>query len=628
MYFNGSFKRAEHPMSSVKTYGKMLAYVRPYLHLFILSALLSLLIVSLDGLSIWFLSSLPQTLFNPTAMHLDKPVLTFQTVNLWLKYWTYKAVVGKDQQRTLFFVCALILFTYTFKNVFSYVGRLLAQLLNQSIVRDLRNTCFRHILLLPVGYHDRNRSGNLVSLVVNDITQINYSLTNTLSSLVMEPLRLISFIGILFVINYKLTILVFAIYPLLVYLIGQIGKSVRRRARRELESFSGMLSVLTETIAGVRAVKMFNMNEVENAKFRNENETYAQRALKSVATQAILSPMTETLGVLVTVTLIWYGGREALFGHSAFTAEDFFRFIFFLFSSYTPIKNLASANNSIQSGIAGAQRVFAMLDSPPEPIQSSVSAPKPVFRESVSFEHVDFTYPGTETRVLHDVSFTARKGQVIAIVGSSGSGKSTILDLLPRFYDVESGSIKIDGLETRQMNLAGLRDLFGIVSQETILFNDSVKNNIAYGSAGASPAAIRQAAESANALEFIEAMPEGMNTPIGERGVTLSGGQRQRLSIARALLRNPQILILDEATSALDTESERLVQAAINNLISNRTTFVVAHRLSTIQHADHILVIEAGRIVEAGSHQELFDRNGRYRYFHDMQFAGPPTRGS
>jgi ATP-binding cassette, subfamily B, bacterial MsbA len=498
----------------------------------------------------------------------------------------------------------------------------MVSVLNLRIVRDMRDTLYSHCLALPVTYYDRNKSGSIISLIINDISMINASMTGTVNNLLLEPVRLICFVSLLLIISPMLTLLVFVIYPVLIWIILTIGKTVRRRSTRVLQNFSGLMSVLYETVNGIRAVKMFNMNEAETKKFRDENERFTHNSFRSTRMGQLSSPLTETLGILVTVILLWYAGSQVLTGNGL-TAEDFVRYLLLLISSYTPFKRLANVNSTIQGGIAAAERVFGLLDTPREPLRPYAPASAPRFEKEIAFSDVCFTYPGSPDEVLHNVSFSVAKGQVVAIAGSSGGGKSTILDLLPRFYEITGGTITIDGRDIRDCDLVGLRHVFGIVSQETILFNDTVANNISYGIVSASAQSIEQAAVAANALEFVKELAQGMNTVIGEKGVMLSGGQRQRLAIARALLRNPPILILDEATSSLDTESERLVQSAINNVMANRTVLVVAHRLSTILSADRILVLEQGRIVEQGTHRELLALGGRYKYLYDIQFATP-----
>jgi subfamily B ATP-binding cassette protein MsbA len=362
------------------------------------------------------------------------------------------------------------------------------------------------------------------------------------------------------------------------------------------------------------------MNAVEAERFRKENYRFKRAYFRSTLASAFSSPLIETLGAFVAVFLLWYGGSQVLAGTSL-RSEDFLRFLLFLFAAYRPLKSLSSAHNSLQTGAAAADRVFTLMDKPTEPILTFSEQRVPRFEKEVRFENVSFTYPECPQEVLHGISFTLRKGSITALVGPSGSGKSTILDLAPRFYEVRTGTITIDTVPIGTMDLAGLRHLFGIVAQETVLFNETVYNNIAYSVYHAAEDKVIEAARAANAWEFIETLPKGLQTEIGENGVMLSGGQRQRLSIARALLKNPPILILDEATSSLDTESERLVQAAINNLMVNRTVLVVAHRLSTIQHADQILVLEKGAIIERGTHSDLLERSGRYKQLHDLQFT-------
>jgi ATP-binding cassette, subfamily B, bacterial MsbA len=493
------------------------------------------------------------------------------------------------------------------------------------VVKDMRNDLYGHILKMPVSYYDQNKTGSTISLIVNDIANINHSMTGTFDKLLTEPMRVLFFIGMLFIINIRLSLAVFIIFPILGFLIAQIGRVVRRRSKKVLECMAGMLSILHETIGGIRAVKMFSMNEHEEKRFQKENESFIRSSFRSTKIGSVSSPLTEVLGVIVVIILLWYGGRQVLMS-GGFGAEDFIRFLIFLFSTFAPLKQITTLNNTLQRGFAAADRVFKVLDLPHEPLVAVTPENIPDFTNEITYSHVHFTYPGCSDEVLHDINFTLKKGSVVALVGSSGGGKSTILDLLPRFYDVSRGTVYIDGVDIQTMDLTGLRHLFGIVSQETILFNDTVINNIGYGIPNINENDVNGAATAANALEFINKLPQGMNTIIGEKGVMLSGGQRQRISIARALLRNPPILILDEATSALDTESERHVQNAINTLIEHRTALVVAHRLSTIQHADAILVIEDGRIVEQGNHKELLAQNKRYRYFYDIQFSSPTSQ--
>ncbi len=607
-------------MSNLSLYRRMLKYLIAYWPWLILSVVLSFFAVNFEALSLWFGASLVQTLFKPDDSALVRPEFSIQNLNAILKYYTALVIRRENPFDSLKIVCGLMAFTFLMKNILIYSKSLVTARLNLNIVRDMRNQLYDHAMRLPVTYFDRTKSGNILSLIVNDVQSINASMTGTFDKLFTEPMRLITFITMLFIINIKLTLAVFIVFPVLGFLIGKIGHSVRRRSKRVLEYMSGLLSILHETIGGVRAVKMFSMNDAEVKKFATENEKFIHHSFKSTSIGAISSPLTEVLGVIVVIILLWYGGQQVLVA-KGFGADDFIKFLIFLFSVFTPLKTLTNINNTLQQGFAAADRVFSVLDSKTEVLNSFKPENVPAFDKQIEFKSVHFTYPGCEDEVLHDINFTINKGSIVALVGSSGSGKSTILDLLPRFYELSSGAITIDGTDTKTMDLVGLRNIFGIVSQETVLFNETVFNNIAYGMSNATFDQVKNAALAANAWEFIERLPDGLETVIGERGVMLSGGQRQRLSIARALLRNPPVLILDEATSALDTESEQLVQNAINNLISNRTALVVAHRLSTIRHADTIVVLENGYVVEQGGHEELLALGKRYKYFHDIQFA-------
>lgn len=607
-------------MKNTGLYRRTFRFLRPHLPLFALSSALSIGIVGLESLTVWLIAPLSRTLFTPGANAPSRPDVSIANAYDLLKYHTYEYLSGIDPVVALKIVCIVLVAAVAAKNAVIYVKNILVALVRLRVERDLRGELYQHALCLPVTYYDRNSSSSVISLVVRDVTAFNASMTGTLDKLILEPMRVLVFIGIMTMVSPRLALAVILVLPVLTACIGAIGKAVRRRSKRVLEKFAGIVAILNETVGGIRTVKLFGMESTEGHKFNAENNQYVHRSLRSVRIERLAGPITETLGAVVASALLWYGGREVLAG-GGLDPEDFLVMLGLVFSCFKPLKALASVNSRLQAGFAAAERVYGVLDAPPESERERIPSTAPDFGSAVTFDNVCFTYPGTTDQVLDSVSFSLQRGQVVALVGPSGSGKSTILDLLPRFYDVSSGRITLDGTDLRDFPLSGLRQMFGIVAQETVLFNDSVFNNIAYGCSAAAEESVLACAQAANALEFIEKLPDGMQSRVGERGVMLSGGQRQRLAIARALLRNPPVLILDEATSALDTESERLVQSAISRLMENRTALVVAHRLSTVRDADLILVIDDGRIVERGRHDELLAQDGRYRALHDLQFS-------
>ena len=617
-------KKNREKINPANMYSRVLAYMKPYWWIFAISAISALVVVVFQGVSNWFLGSLPSVLFSPEELGvaMEKPPLSFETINDVMKYYTNKLFYANRNIPPLVAVSAAIAIAFTIKNLFLYLNHISTGLLNFSTARDMRNSLYRHILKLPNKFYDQNKSGKMMSLMVNDLNVINQTVAGSLGLLLMEPLKLLSFITMLFIINARLTLILFVIYPILIFIMLQIGKFVKTRSRKSLVSFDGMVSQISEVMGGVRAVKMFNTAEAENAKFASISNTLRKRQFQHKLTGDILSPFTETLAFYLIAGILVLGGSEMVSRGGNFSGEDFMRFFVFLFMSYQPLKALGKINNQIQTAAAAAQRVFAVMDTPAEDISKLDKSKIPDFKSEIAFKNVSFFYESAKNNVVLDnLSFSVKKGSTIALVGGSGAGKSTILDILPRFYEITDGEILLDGKDIRTFDLAAYRELFSIVSQETILFNASVRENIAYGKIGASEEEIIAAAKSANAFNFIEKMEKGFDTEIGERGVALSGGQRQRIAIARAILRNSQILILDEATSALDTESELLVQDALTRLMKNRTTFVAAHRLSTIRSADKILVLEKGKLVESGTHDELIAKNGRYNYLYSIQFG-------
>ncbi len=525
---------------------------------------------------------------------------------------------GSTQEGTLFNVCLALVLITIFKNLFFYFQGFFAAYVEQGITRDLRNQIYGHLLKLPLPYFHRNRTGNLMSIAMNDVTKIHETFNNTFNFLIRDPLLILVYLGTMLVISWQLTLVIIVVIPLISLGIYQIGKLARRYSKRAQETVADISSSLEETLNSIRIVKAYAAEPSEMRKFSDRTKRYFRTMLKINRVRLFPTPINELLGVTAVAIVLWFGGRLVLH-NELLDARSFVFYLGAMFSIIAPAKSVSSVHVRLNEGLAAARRIFDLIDAP----VTVAEAPRPVqiesFKNEVTFERVGFEYNPGE-RVLEDISFSLKKGQIVALVGPSGSGKSTLIDLLCRFHDPVGGIIRIDGVDLRDVSFASLRGLLGVVTQETILFNDAVKNNIAYPLREFDPALVEQAARAANAHSFIMEMPQKYDTVIGNRGMMVSGGERQRLAIARALMKDPEILVFDEATSALDTESERLVQGAIDRLMKGRTAIVIAHRLSTILHADLILVLKDGRIVEQGKHEELLRLNGVYRRLYDLQF--------
>ena len=526
--------------------------------------------------------------------------------------------ISKDESLLLVLPLA-ILAVAVFKGVFNYGQNYLMNYVGNQVIGDIREQLFSKLVQLPVRFHDTNTSGRLVSRVINDVNQMANAVAGVLKDLFQQGLTFLAMIGVIVYQNWKLAMVSMIVVPLSVVTMVRMGQRLRNLATRGQERMGDMASTLQETLAGIRMVKSFGREEEEAKRFRQSNDAFIYTTMKAIQVSSLGSSHMEVIGVLGIAGIIWYGGFLVI--HDEMTPGAFFSFLAAMFMAYTPIRRLSGANNTVQQALAAAERVFEVLDLPTEQDTNGGQNDLPLISRSLEFRQIAFRYDGQNEAALTGIDLTIRAGEVIAFVGSSGSGKTTLVSLLPRFYDPTDGQILIDGVDLRSCTLRSVRGQIGIVSQEVVLFDDTVRNNIGYGRQGATPEDVMQAAQLAYAHEFIARMPEGYDTLIGERGLRLSGGERQRVAIARAILRDPPILILDEATSALDTQSERIVQMALANLMKNRTTLVVAHRLSTIQNADRIVVLDRGTIVEVGSHEELLRRGGMYKRLHAMQFA-------
>jgi subfamily B ATP-binding cassette protein MsbA len=516
----------------------------------------------------------------------------------------------------LLWIPVAIVLVYFIKGACSYAQTILMSLIGQRIVADLRYDLYNKIQQQSLAFFTRHSTGLLMSRITNDVQYIQGAVSEAVTSLFKDSFTLVCLIFVIFYRDWQLAVVAMFVFPLTIYPIAKFGQKMRSVATRTQVTMGSLANLLQETISGTRIVKAFGMEDYESKRFSRENEQLLKLTLKSISISALSSPFMEFLGGIGIAAIIFYGGYQVINGNS--TPGNFFSFMTALIMLYEPVKRLTNVNNTIQQGIAGAQRVFSLIDMTPDIQNRPGAAELPRISRGITLENVIFCYE--ETPVLKNINLTIKAGEVMAFVGMSGGGKTTLVNLIPRFYDVTEGRILIDGEDIRDVTMESLRKQIGMVTQQTILFNDTVRNNIAYGSIEKNDEAIIRAARAANAHDFIVQLPEGYDTVIGEQGTKLSGGEKQRLSIARALLKDAPILILDEATSSLDTESEIEVQDALENLMKGRTTLIIAHRLSTIRNADRIIVLVNGEIVEEGAHDVLLEKKGEYYKLYNMQF--------
>lgn len=519
---------------------------------------------------------------------------------------------------TLIFVGLIAILATALKTGFAYLGAYETIYIRNGVVRDIRRQIFAKILSLPLPFFSEEKKGDIIARMTGDVQEVEASVMSSLDMFFQSPILILVYLSAMLIMSWQLTLFVFVMLPLMGALIGKVGKNLKRHSREGQNKMGELLSLMEETLSGLRVIKAFNAEKKTGQKFSEENESYRRIQNRLMRRRSLAHPMSEFLGTIVIVMVLWFGGTLILNHTGSLTASEFIAYIALFYSIINPAKNLSNAFYSIQKGLAAMDRIDDVLKAP----SSITEIPEPqkiaAFSHSIEYRDVYFSYDNSKN-VLKNISLEIPKGQTIALVGQSGSGKSTFVDLLPRFYDTTAGGIYIDGINIRDLSFHNLRELMGNVNQDPILFNDTIYNNIAFGVENATPEEVENAARIANAHEFIMQTEKGYQTSIGDRGGKLSGGQRQRLSIARAVLKNPPIMILDEATSALDTESEKLVQEALDNLMKNRTSIVIAHRLSTIKNANLICVFHEGEIVEKGTHDELLKRNGIYTKLYNMQ---------
>jgi subfamily B ATP-binding cassette protein MsbA len=606
----------------MKVYFRLLSFAKPIEKFAIPYIIATLLSVFFNTFNFTLLSPLLDTLFvqqskgeaNPNLA--EKATSTFNFLGQFRHYIDH-SIQANGKSETLEIVCGIILVSVLLSNLFRYLSQRYMEDLRVHTLLNLRKAVFNNVMDLHIGYFNNERKGDIISKVASDVQVVQFTVTNTLQVVFKEPLQLIFYVAVLLSISVKLTLFALLVIPISGFIISRIVKRLKQQATESHESFAKMIGFLDESLSGIKIVKAFNSTERTKAKFQKENEHYSNINRKMVRRQQLASPVSQSLGVLVVVLIVLYGGNLVINGSNEFSPSQFIMYIAIFSQVMQPVKAISDSFSSIHTGIAAGERVLDLIDTKPALTDKPGAIDLKGFNSALTFENVCFSYG--ERQVLKNISFVAEKGKTLALVGPSGGGKSTIMDLIPRFSDPASGGIKIDGIDLRDVTVESLRRQMGTVNQESFLFNDTIFNNIAYGTPGATEEEVVTAAKIANANDFILSSENGYQTFVGDRGNRLSGGQRQRICIARAVLANPPIMLMDEATSALDTESEKLVQGALNNLMKNRTSIVIAHRLSTIQHADNILVIDKGEIIETGNHFELMSRNGLYKRLIDMQ---------
>lgn len=599
---------------------KILQYAIPYKRYAILNIICNVFYAVFSTLSFIALIPVIQVLFDKTKRVSAKPVWDGLggAKDYVTGYFNYQVTqkVAEDEISALLFICGIVILLFLLKNIFGYLAAFFITFLRNGVLRDVRDTLYKKILALPVSYFSEKRKGDTISRITADVNEVQTSFLSILELIVREPLTIIFTIIAMLMMSAKLTIFVFVFLPISGFIISLIGKKLKQQSNKAQEENGYFLSVVEETLSSLKIIKGFNAEDKMQQRFQASTNRLNHILNKLINRQNLASPASEFLGIFVIVIILWFGGQMVLV-EGSLDAATFIAFLGLAYNILTPAKQISKASYSVKKGNAAAERILQVLETPSTITDKPNAVVKEEFENNIKIDNINFRYE--EENVLRNFNLQVYKGQTVALVGQSGSGKSTIANLITRFYDVNEGSITIDGIDIKDMTKKSLRDLMGLVTQDSILFNDTVRNNIALGKENASDEEIIDALKIANAWEFVKDLPKGLETNIGDSGNKLSGGQKQRLSIARAVLKNPPIMILDEATSALDTESEKLVQKALENMMKNRTSIVIAHRLSTIQNADKIVVMQKGEIVEEGKHLELLQKKGTYQKLVEMQ---------
>lgn len=594
------------------TQRKLLGHLRPYIPLFACAIVLMALVGACEGVYALLMKPIFDRVLVRAQSTGPVALLTYHHHTLYLQ----QLLPGRITDATLAIAIALVAVT-VIKGICAFAGTYSVNFIGQSVVRDLRNKLYDRIIRQSMAFFSENPTGQLMSTVVSDIERIQDAVSHVTAALLKQSFTLIFLLAFIFYVDWRLALASLIIVPFIVWPSANIGRYIRKHSRKSQDKMADLNNILQETISGIRVVKAFGMEGFEGNKFKGATKRLLKTNLRWVRAHAVTQPMMELLGAVTIAAALFYARNEIV--HHVQTTGAYVAFFYALIKMYEPIKRLTGVNNSLQLAVGASERVFEVLDAQTEVVEKPAAARLAPFARELAFEDVEFSYG--DAVILQGVNLRISKGEVVAIVGSSGAGKTTLANLIPRFFDVTGGRLLFDGCDVRDVTLASLRSQISMVTQEVVLFNDTVLENIAYGQSGVSQRAVEEAARAALAHDFIMEMPEGYRTIIGERGQRLSGGQRQRIAIARALLKNSPILILDEATSSLDTESEMLVQKALVNLMAGRTVLVIAHRLSTVRRADRIVVIDRGCISETGTHEDLVLRGGLYQRLHDLQFA-------
>lgn len=599
------------------TYFRLLGFAKPIEKYAIPYFILTVLSTVFNTLNLALLAPLLAALFKDSAGIRKSPPESWTDLMSWLEYSTYRIQDEFGQMEALQWICAAILISVLMSNVFRYFSFRVMESFRIHTLLNLRNSLFNHVIDMDLAYFTAQRKGNIISKIASDVQVVQYSVTSTLQVLFKEPLQLIAYLIVLFTISVKLTLFAILVIPISAWLIARIVRKLKAQAKEAQERFGLMISYLDEALSGIRIIKAFNATDRTKAKFQQENLAFSELGRKMAYRQQLASPTSEFLGVVMVTILVLYGGNLVLLGDSGLSAASFITYIAIFSQIMRPAKAMTESFSTLNSGLAAGERVLEVLDEKAKLAEPENSLEIEDFKKEIQFEKVFFAYDSKP--ILKEISFNIPKGKTIALVGPSGGGKSTLMDFIPKFHEPTTGKITLDGVDLKELSAKSIRSLIGMVNQDSILFHDSIRNNIAFGKPDATLEEIEYAARIANAHDFIMQTENAYDSMVGDRGSRLSGGQRQRICIARAVLQNPPILLLDEATSALDSESEHLVQEALQKLMENRTTLVIAHRLSTIQGADQILVIAKGEIIEKGTHFELLFKDGVYSKWIEKQ---------